>query len=70
MGPMIADLIVLLQKNKQACFGKDIYREPHFEELLPWERALQQQQQNDSAEQDIKKTTVSSPSRMAISNTP
>jgi hypothetical protein len=41
MGPMIVDLIVLLQKNRQACFGKDVYREPREEELLPWEKKNQ-----------------------------
>lgn len=38
MGPLIADLIVLLQKNRQACF-KESYREPKRCELLPWEKA-------------------------------
>jgi len=37
MGPLIADLIVLLQKNRQACFMKDSYCEPRGRELLPWE---------------------------------
>jgi MRG len=36
MGPLIADLIVLLQKNRQACF-LEAYREPKRCELLPWE---------------------------------
>lgn len=39
MGPMISDLIVLLQKNRHACF-KEAYREPGYYELLPWEKAL------------------------------
>lgn len=39
MGPQLADLIVLLQKNRQACF-KGTYREPKFAELLDWERTL------------------------------
>jgi mortality factor 4-like protein 1 len=38
-GPLIADLIVLLQKNRQACF-KGRYREPKYTELLEWEKAL------------------------------
>ena len=38
LGPLIADLVVLLQKNKQACFGKDSYREPQHHELLSWEK--------------------------------
>jgi hypothetical protein len=38
MGPLIADLIVLLQKNRQACFMKDSYREPKENELLSWEK--------------------------------
>ena len=38
-GPLITDLIVLLQKNRQACF-KDSYREPKDDELLDWETAL------------------------------
>ena len=39
MGPLIADLIVLLQKNRQACF-KGSYREPNEHELLDWEKAV------------------------------
>ena len=38
LGPLIADLVVLLQKNRQACFGKDSYREPKHHELLEWEK--------------------------------
>jgi hypothetical protein len=37
LGPLIADLVVLLQKNRQACF-KDSYREPTHHELLLWEK--------------------------------
>jgi mortality factor 4-like protein 1 len=37
-GPLITDLIVLLQKNRQACF-KGSYREPKDDELLDWEMA-------------------------------
>lgn len=37
LGPLIADLVVLLQKNRQACF-KDSYREPKHHELLSWEK--------------------------------
>jgi len=37
VGPVIADLVVLLQKNRQACF-KESYREPRKHELLPWEK--------------------------------
>ena len=37
LGPAIADLVVLLQKNRQACF-KDSYREPRKRELFSWER--------------------------------
>lgn len=79
MGPMIADLIVLLQKNRQACFGKDVYREPRVEELLPWEKVLQQQQRQrkrpaaveDGDENNINIVSSPSPSsRMAISRTP
>mmetsp|Transcript_22429 Transcript_22429/g.52939 ORF Transcript_22429/g.52939 Transcript_22429/m.52939 type:complete len:236 (+) Transcript_22429:137-844(+) len=36
LGPVIADLIVLLQKNRQACF-KESYREPRKHELFSWE---------------------------------
>ena len=36
LGPLIADLVVLLQKNKQACFSKDAYQEPKHHELLAW----------------------------------
>ena len=39
LGPLIADLIVLLQKNRQACF-KDTYREPKHCELLSWEKEV------------------------------
>lgn len=37
LGPLIADLVVLLQKNRQACF-KDSYRQPKHHELLSWEK--------------------------------
>lgn len=37
VGPVIADLVVLLQKNRQACF-KESYREPRKHELLSWEK--------------------------------
>eukprot|EP00934_Nitzschia_sp_Nitz4_P008184 Nitzschia sp. Nitz4//scaffold9_size221794//35708//36841//NITZ4_001324-RA/size221794-processed-gene-0.259-mRNA-1//1//CDS//3329560935//8174//frame0 len=37
-GPLLGDLIVLLQKNRQACF-KPAYREPLYHELLDWEKA-------------------------------
>jgi mortality factor 4-like protein 1 len=39
MGHFLADLIVLLQKNRQACF-KAVYREPRPSELLDWELEL------------------------------
>lgn len=39
MGPLISDLIVLLQKNRQACF-KAKFREPKYCELLEWEKGL------------------------------
>jgi hypothetical protein len=39
MGPLLADLIILLQKNRQACF-KGTYREPKYTELLDWEKQL------------------------------
>lgn len=39
MGPLIADLIVLLQKNRQACF-KGKFREPKYCELRDWEKVL------------------------------
>jgi mortality factor 4-like protein 1 len=39
MGHLLADLIVLLQKNRQACF-KAVYREPRPSELLDWELEL------------------------------
>jgi hypothetical protein len=52
MAPMIADLIVLLQKNRQACF-KNSYREPRYEELLDWEKVLA----------DNKKSADSNPSK-------
>jgi hypothetical protein len=64
MGPMIADLIVLLQKNRQACFGKDVYREPRLEELLPWERVLQEQehqQLKNTEEEDTTTTNNNNP---------
>ena len=37
LGPLIADLVVLLQKNRQACF-KDSYRRPRNDELFSWEK--------------------------------
>lgn len=39
LGSQLADLIVLLQKNRQVCF-KARYREPKDEELNDWETAL------------------------------
>jgi mortality factor 4-like protein 1 len=39
MGPLIADLIVLMQKNRQACF-KGTYREPKRCDFLDWEKSL------------------------------
>jgi mortality factor 4-like protein 1 len=38
-GPLLSDLIVLLQKNRQACF-KGTYREPKAIELMEWEASL------------------------------
>ncbi len=52
LGPLIADLVVLLQKNKQACFGKDSYREPQHNELLAWEKEA------TSCEQDNNSKTI------------
>lgn len=37
LGPLIADLVVLLQKNRQACF-KESYRAPRKDELFSWEK--------------------------------
>lgn len=37
LGPLIADLVVLLQKNRQTCF-KDSYHRPRQHELLSWEK--------------------------------
>ena len=39
MGQQIADLIVVLQKNRQGCF-KAKYREPKYDELHDWEKSL------------------------------
>ena len=39
MGPLLADLIALMQKNRQACF-KGSYRKPNNDELLDWEAAV------------------------------
>ena len=47
MGPLLADLIVLLQKNRQACF-KSIYREPKYEEYLDWEKEIYNSYQESS----------------------
>ena len=66
MGPLIADLIVLLQKNRQACFTKEIYREPRLDELLPWEREMRDKQDKDENTRDDKPAA----SPMAISKTP
>ena len=67
MGPLIADLIVLLQKNRQACFTKDTYREPKVDELLPWERENRNQQQKKTDKSDEQDKSASP---MAISKTP
>jgi mortality factor 4-like protein 1 len=48
MGPLIADLIVLLQKNRQACF-KSTYREPKDIELLEFEKALADKDKKSAA---------------------
>jgi hypothetical protein len=37
IGPLLSELLVLLQKNRQACF-KGSYREAKPEEWLDWER--------------------------------
>jgi mortality factor 4-like protein 1 len=39
MGQQIADLIILLQRNRQVCF-KANYRQPKEEELNSWEKSL------------------------------
>ena len=39
MGQQIADLIVVLQKNRHWCF-KAKYREPRYDELHDWEKSL------------------------------
>ncbi len=39
IGPLLSELLVLLQKNRQACF-KGSYREAKAEEWLDWERRL------------------------------
>jgi hypothetical protein len=39
IGPLLSELLVLLQKNRQACF-KGSYREAKPEEWLDWERRL------------------------------
>jgi hypothetical protein len=59
MGPMIADLIVLLQKNRQACFTTK-YREPRYDELLPFEKKLANDYQTAAASSqmdDVASTT-------------
>lgn len=58
MGPLIADLIVLLQKNRQACF-KGKYREPKYCELLDWEKALADRKNlsSDNGSASSKKST-------------
>lgn len=38
-GPLIADLIILLQKNRQTCF-KPKFRDPKYCELRDWEQQL------------------------------
>jgi hypothetical protein len=48
MGPLIADLIVLLQKNRHSCF-KSTYREPKYNELLDFEKALADKDKKSAA---------------------
>ncbi|CAJ1898029.1 unnamed protein product [Cylindrotheca closterium] len=43
-GPLIADLIILLQKNRQTCF-KPKFRDPKYCELRDWEQQLVDQQE-------------------------
>lgn len=43
-GPLIADLIILLQKNRQACF-KPQFRDPKYCELRDWEQKLYDEEQ-------------------------
>ena len=38
-GSLLSDLILLLQKNRQVCF-RHSYREPSYDELFDWERAV------------------------------
>eukprot|EP00531_Pseudo-nitzschia_arenysensis_P007768 CAMPEP_0116126346 /NCGR_PEP_ID=MMETSP0329-20121206/6286_1 /TAXON_ID=697910 /ORGANISM="Pseudo-nitzschia arenysensis, Strain B593" /LENGTH=246 /DNA_ID=CAMNT_0003620429 /DNA_START=148 /DNA_END=888 /DNA_ORIENTATION=+ len=54
LGPLISDLVVLLQKNKQACFGKDSYREPKHDELMAWEKEAICQQESGSSSKTIR----------------
>jgi hypothetical protein len=68
MGPLIEDLIVLLQKNRQACFMKDVYREPKWHELLPWEKAIRNNNRSDNDSDKPNQSAATSP--MAISRTP
>jgi hypothetical protein len=58
MGPLIADLIVLLQKNRQACF-KSTYREPKYNELLEFEKALADKDKKSSSSAIKNKETQS-----------
>lgn len=69
MGPMIADLIVLLQKNRQACF-KVAYREPKYDELLNFEKdladrakKLEQQQQKEEEKEKVVRNETTSPNK-------
>eukprot|EP00980_Cylindrotheca_fusiformis_P031190 scaffold25947_cov127-Cylindrotheca_fusiformis.AAC.2 len=47
-GPLLQDLIVLLQKNRQACF-KGKYREPKYSELRDWEKVLADKDKKEDA---------------------
>ena len=61
MGPLISDLIVLLQKNRTACFSKDSYRQPKVNEFVAWEKENYEESKNNDESQS---------SAMAISKTP
>ncbi len=66
LGPLISDLVVLLQKNKQACFGKDSYREPKHDELMAWEKEAICKQESSSNSNNNNNNSSSSSSTKTI----
>jgi hypothetical protein len=54
VGPLLTELLVLMQKNRQALFKDTSYREPTTEEWMDWERKLHKRHQQESATMDTR----------------